>query len=194
MKRHQQASQERAKLDLSNMTEQQRTDSITLTATRFAFWAVPGYSTFHTRNCIKLNGMENIRGFARYGDAVHAGFSPCRHCKPSAKQDAILSIPIYNQARNGEKIEDIISLCEAKGYTCSLTKNELLIETQAGRWRVDIKKRPIFIEHQHTDGSIKGESSIHWQPRMFLSLQDVVAYITKHDAKLVSETSDPEEN
>lgn len=194
IKRHRQASRERAKLDLSNMTEQQRTDSITLTATRFAFWAAPGYQTFHTRNCIKLNGMKNIRGFARYGDAVHAGFSPCRHCRPSAKQDAILSIPIYNQARAGEKIEDIISLCEAKGYACSLDKNELLIETQAGRWLVDIRKRPIFIEHQHTDGSIKGKSKIHWQPRMFLSLQDVVAYITKHDAKLVSKNNDPEEN
>lgn len=112
---------------------------------------------------------------------------------PSAKQDAILSIPIYNQTRDGEKIEDIISLCEAKGYACSLNNDELLIETQAGCWRVDIKKRPIFIEHQHTDGSIKGGSSVHWQPRMFLSLQDVVAYISKHDAELVPENANIEE-
>lgn len=193
IKRHQQASQERAKLDLSSMSAQQRTDSITLTATRFAFWAVPGYSTFQTRNCIKLNHMENIRGFARYGDAVRAGFSPCRQCKPSPKQDAILSIPIYNQARNDEKIEEIVALCEAKGYTCSFNEKELIIETQAGRWRVDIKKRPIFIEHQHTDGSVEGGSGIHWQPRMFLSLQDVVSYISKHDDKLVSVPMEPEE-
>ena len=78
-------------------------------------------------------------------------------------------------------------LCEAKGYTYSLNGHELLIETQAGRWQVDIQKRPIFIEHQHTDGSVKGESGIHWQPRMFLSLRDVVTYITKHDEKLVAE-------
>ena len=135
--------------------------------------------------------MENIRGFARYGDAIHAGFRPCRLCKPSAKQDAILSIPIYSQAHDGEKIEDLISLCEANGYTCSLNRNELLIETPVGRWRVDIKKRPIFVEHQHTVGSIKGESSIHWQPRMFLSLRDVIAYITKHDANLASENPSP---
>ena len=194
VRRHRQASQERARLNMSTMTEQQRTDSLTLTATRFAFWAVQGYSTFHLRHCIKLNGMENIRGFARYGDAIRAGFSPCRHCKPSAKQDAVVSIPIYNQKRSDERIEEIISLCEAKGYTCSLNGHELLIETQAGRWQVDIQKRPIFIEHQHTDGSVKGESSIHWQPRMFLSLRDVVTYITKHDEKLVAEHIVSEEN
>ena len=52
----------------------------------------------------------------------------------------------------------------------------------------------IFIEHQHTDGSVKGESSIHWQPRMYLSLRDVVTYITKHDEKLVAEHIVSEEN
>ncbi len=78
VKRHQQASRERSRLDTVHMTKQQRLDSLTLTATRFAFWTVPGYRTFHTRNCIKLKGMENIQGFARFTDAVHAGFSPCR--------------------------------------------------------------------------------------------------------------------
>lgn len=192
MKRHQQATQERAKLDLSNMTAQQRADSLTLTATRFAFWAVSGYRTFHTRSCVKLNGMENIHGFARYGEAVHAGFSPCRLCKPSPKQDAVLSIPIYNQARDGEKIEDIISLCEANGYTCTLNQHKLLIETPVGQWHVDIRKRPIFIEHQHTDASIDGESSLHWQPRMFLSLRDVVTYITKHDERSAADHAIPD--
>lgn len=181
--RHKQASEERAKLDLSNKTAQQRSDLMTLTATRFAFWAAQGYSNFHTRSCLKLNGKEKIRGFARYSEAVRAGFSPCRHCKPSARQDAVLSIPIYNQVRDDEKIENVISLCEANGYTCSLQKNELLIETQVGRWRVHIEKRPIFIEHQHLHGLYDGEACIHWQPRMFLSLRDVVEYIVKHDAE-----------
>lgn len=198
LRRFQQASQERAKLDLASMTQQQRSDSLTLTATRFAFWAVPGYSTFHTRSCAKLNGLSGIRGFARYGDATHAGFQPCRLCKPSSKQDAILSIPIYNQSRDGERIEDIIALCEAHGYTCSVSKKELIIETPAGRWIVNITKRPIFIEHQHTAGSVKGQSSLHWQPRMFLSLQDVVSYIAKHDADLTirdnqQESSEPQD-
>jgi len=187
MKRYQQASKERAGMNLSEMTDQERSDSITLTATRFAFWAVNGYSTFHTRNCPKLNNLTGIRGFARYGDAVHAGFQPCRHCKPSPKQDAIVSIPIYNQSRQSEKVDDIISLCQAHGFQCSLNKQELTIETPAGRWIVDIVKRPIFIQHQHTDGSIKGESQLHWQPRMFLSLKDVVLYIEKHDLKLTEE-------
>lgn len=191
LKRHQQATQERARLDLTSMTAQQRTDSLTLTATRFAFWAAAGYSAFHLRGCPKLNNMENIRGFAKYADAVRAGFTPCRHCKPSPKQDAVLSIPIYNQVRDEEKVEDIISLCEAKGYACTLDNDELLIETPAGRWRVNVKNRPIHIEHQHTDNSGMGESSIHWQPRMFLSLQDVVEYITKHDAKLIFEKPTP---
>ena len=96
----------------------------------------------------------------------------------------ILSIPIYNQSRDGERLEDIIALCEAHGYTCSVNKKELIIETPAGRWIVNITKRPIFIEHQHTAGSVKGQSSLHWQPRMFLALHDVVSYIAKHDAEL----------
>ena len=187
LKRFEQASKERASLDLSDMTQQQRSDSITLTATRFAFWAVTGYSTFHTRNCPKLNTLTGVKGFARYNDALHAGFQPCRQCKPSPKQDAILSIPIYNQTRDTEKLEDVVSICEAKGYRCTISKNELTIETAAGRWIVDVVKRPIFIQHQHTSGSTKGESELHWQPRMFLSLMDVVQYIEKHDLRLTKE-------
>ena len=44
VRRHRQASQKRARLNMSTMTEQQRTDSLTLTATRLAFWAVPGFT------------------------------------------------------------------------------------------------------------------------------------------------------
>ncbi len=185
IKRYQQASKERGRIDLSEMTQQQRSDSLTLTATRYAFWAVPGYSTFHTRNCPKLNKLTGIRGFARYNDALHAGYQPCRHCKPSPKQDAIISIPVYNQTREGEKVEDIISFCRSRGFQCTLCKQELTIETAAGRWIVDTGKRPLFIQHQHTDGS--GTSELHWQPRMFLSLKDVVLYIEKHDTKLTGD-------
>lgn len=194
MKRHRQASRERARLDLSSMTERQRADALTLTATRFAFWAAPGYSNFHTRNCVKLNGVENVRGFARYEDALRAGFSPCRHCRPSAKQDAVLSIPIYNQTRSGERIEDVLSLCRAKGFQYSLEKNELQIETRVGRWFVNIRKRPVFVEHQHLDVSVNKKSSVHWQPRMFLSLRDAVEYISRHDEQPSVEKPAPEEN
>lgn len=190
MKRYQQASRERTNLDWNNMTEQERADAITLSATRFVFRAVPGYRTFHTRQCGKLNGLTGIRGFARYEEAIRAGFQPCRQYRPSHRQDALLSIPIYNQARENEQVSDIMALCEAQGFQCTLEENTLLIETKAGRWRFDVLKRPIFVEHQHTEGSIKGPSSIHWQPRMFLSLQDVVAYIVRHDAKLTVENNE----
>jgi len=47
-----------------------------------------------------------------------------------------------------------------------------------------VEKRPIFIEHQHIDKEAQEQSAIHWQPRMFLSLRDVVNYISRHDSKI----------
>jgi len=181
LKRHKQASKERRITNDNLMSPEEKHDFYTLTATRFAFWAAHGYSNFHERNCPRLNGLTNLQGFPRYSDAVGAGYKPCRQCKPSAKSDAVLSIPINNQIRFGESAEEIIALCESKGFQCSYTHPTLSIETSVGRWIVDITRRPIFIEHQHTTNSPKGPSALHWQHRMFLSLTDVVLYIEKHD-------------
>ena len=184
MTRFQKASEERKKTDTSSMSEQEYRDFITFTSTRYAFWAGKGYGTFHVRNCPKVVGLTDVRGFARYGDAIHAGFQPCRRCKPSAKQDAILSIPMGNQVRDNENLDEIIAMCVQKGFKCTYHEPELTIETPAGRWIVDVEKRPILIEHQHIDKEAQEQSAIHWQPRIFLSLRDVVNYISRHDSKI----------
>lgn len=181
VKRHNQAVKERASLDMSEMTIQEREDALTLTSTRFAFWAVPGYESFHTRNCSKLTGLSGLQGYARYAAARYAGFKPCRLCKPSSKQDATLSIPIYNQERDDESVTEFINRCEAYGFTCSFDENAIVLNTPIARWRFDPWKKPIQLMHQHTEASPRGMSTEHRQPRLFLSLHDVLQYIVKHD-------------
>ena len=57
-------------------------------------------------------------------------------------------------------------------------------------WIVNVVKRPIFVEHQHKALSVKGPSDLHWQHRMFLSLTDLIVYISMHDSKLTAPPSD----
>lgn len=186
IKRYEQASKERRTKKEMAMDSQESADFYTLTATRYAFWAAQGYSNFHKRNCARLNGLKDLKGFARFSDAVRAGYQPCRHCRPTEKDDAVLSIPLYNQIRNEETIDDIIVLCREKGYQCAYDHPEMIIETPVGRWIVNVVKRPVFVEHQHKELSTSGPSALHWQHRMFLSLTDVVLYIEKHDGKLMN--------
>lgn len=181
LKRFRQASQERAQLNTSAMTAQEKTDAYTLTTTSYAFWAAPGYDSFHMRNCVKLNGLRGLRGFPRFSDAVHAGFKPCRQCRPSARQDAVLSVPIHNQERQSENAADIIARCQSHGYACTLKGDSLTIETPVARWIVDVTRRPVFVMHQHT-GPAQTSGGLHRQPRIFLSLSDLVSYIMRHDA------------
>lgn len=188
VKRHQQASRERAQMKMAQMNEQERRDALTLTATRYAFWAATGYSTFHVRNCPKLNGVSAIKGFARYSEAIHAGYLPCRNCKPSPKNDAVVSIPIYNKERGMESVEDIMAYCEGVGMRCSYQAPILIVETKGGHWQIDTQKRPILVKHKHIGESAKPNSTLHWQPRMFLSLIDVVGYILQHDEKYEKES------
>ena len=181
VKRHNQASKERASLDLSAMTSQQREDAITLTATRFAFWAVQGYESFHVRNCAKIKGLEGLRGFSRYNEAIHAGFKPCRLCKPTQRSDVVASIPIYNQERANESVTEMIKQCESYGFTCEFDDRTLTIITPIARWSFDPWRQPYQLMHQHTEASPQGKSEKHRQHRLLLSLKDVVSYIVKHD-------------
>lgn len=191
LKRYHQARKERSALNLSSMEPQARADAITLTATRYAFWSSLGYSNFHLRNCRKLQHMTQLRGYARYSDAIRAGLQPCRICKPTAKHDIIVSVPIYNRERKDESIEELMALCASKGLRCTMKDSLLIIETGKGYWRVDPHQRPFFIEHLHTDETAYPDAQMHWQPRMFLSLQDVISYIEKHDRTPAESASDP---
>lgn len=184
VRRHQQASRERKSLDLSGMNAQEKSDALALSSSAYAFWAAEGYSTFHTRSCPKLNGLHHLQGFARHIEALHAGYQPCKVCRPTAKSDIIASIPIDNRVRTGESLDQIMAHCRHLGFQCEYHEPDLTIQTAAGKWIMNVVKRPIFMEHQHTEGSIKGPSAKHWQPRMFLSLEDAVRYIAQHDKEL----------
>ena len=72
--------------------------------------ALSQYRTFHRRNCSQISGLNQLVGFPRYQDAVRAGYCPCRHCKPSPKQDVVYSIPITNKKRAGEGVETLVEL------------------------------------------------------------------------------------
>lgn len=194
LQRYQQARKERNALNLSGMDPQARADAITLTATRYAFWSSLGYSNFHLRNCKKLQHMTQLRGYARYNDAIRAGLQPCRICKPTAKHDIIVSIPIYNRERKDESIEKLMASCVAKGLRCYMKDALLIIETVKGYWRVDPYKKPYFIEHMHTGDTARPDAQLHWQPRMFLSLQDVISYIEHHDLMPEPTSATPDTN
>ena len=55
----------------------------TLTQPGYGFFAARGYQNFHTRNCSRLVGKSNIRGFDTFSHACRAGYTPCKYCKPS---------------------------------------------------------------------------------------------------------------
>lgn len=92
---------------------------------------------FHARNCGKIKGLSGLRGFARYNEAVHAGFKPCRFCKPTQRMDVAASVPIYNQERANESVVDMTKRCEAYGFTCEVEERVVTIITPVARWSFD---------------------------------------------------------
>jgi len=178
------ASKERSRrLSDKTLTEAQRSDIYTLTQPRFAFWASPGYSTFHLRSCPKLQGLSNLSGFARFSEAVRAGYSPCKKCKPTHKHDITLSIPISSRVREGELPTVLEPLCKSAGYAFAYEPDRICIETPAGKWRINTTIMPIRLEHINLVTS-PAASDYHVQPRVFLSFIDVFDYIRRHDSNL----------
>lgn len=179
------AAEERQRRLLDDeLTETEKADIYTLTQPRFAFWVGQGYQNFHTYNCHKLKGLSNLRGFSTYKEAVKAGFTPCKHCKPTKKDDATISIPITNCVRKDEKIDDIIPLCEEAGFTYYKENEYFHIETSVGKWKIIINSSPIKLDHINL-AKTPNEYYYHEQPRKFLSYADVVEYIKRHDSKLM---------
>lgn len=100
------AKQEReAAFKKGSLSDAEKSNIMALSQPGLAFWASKGYRTFHRRNCPQITGLNQLVGFPRYQDAVRAGYCPCRHCKPSPKQDVVYSIPITNKKRAGESVE-----------------------------------------------------------------------------------------
>ncbi len=183
LRRQKIASKERRERLKEGLTKQERADIMTLTQPSFAFWSARGYGSFHLRSCPKLNGLSGLRGFGTYREAVRMGLTPCRKCKPTAKHDLRLSVPITNKTRKGEKVDDLETLCREAGYAHHMEDGCFCIETPVGKWRIKVNVTPIRAEHINLVKT-PGYGIYHEQPRVFLSLADAFAYIRKHDENL----------
>ncbi len=182
--RYKEAVKEREKLlGKENLTEQEKNDIYTLTQPRFAFWAAMGYQTFHLSDCVKLKQLTNLKGFSTYRDARGCNLTPCRICKPTAKHDAMLSIPITNKIRTDESFCCLKDKAEKAGFEYKKAEDFVAIATPAGKWRIYYKKIPIRVEHINL---VYGEAvEYHEQPRRFLSFSDAFSYIKRHDEHLL---------
>lgn len=185
-----QAERQKAFQDIS-LTDQQREDILSLTQPSHAFWTAAGYSSFHLRHCSKLNSLSHFRGFALYEDAVRAGCQPCRQCKPTAKHDMTLSFPIYSQDRGAEPLEKLEECCQKNDFQYTRESSIIQIETSRGIWRVHTNAKPYTLEHINKLYGVNENTDFHVQPRIFLSLEDVLTYIKKHDR--TTEAGEPEE-
>lgn len=173
-------------LNDENLTQTEKDDIYTLTQPRFAFWVGKGYQTFHLRSCSKLNEISNLRGFGTYKEAIHAGYTPCRQCKPTSKHDVKVSIPFTNRVRLDENLLDIKTMCEDAGYLFNQETEYIYIETPVGKWKIKTSKVPVKLEHINL-ATNPGCKTYHDQPRIFLSFIDTFDYIKRHDEKLLRE-------
>ena len=192
--RHEQAVKERRSTDYSSMTTEQRKDASVLTQPGFAFWAATGYSTFHVRKCVKLNHVSDLRGFARYQDAISAGLRPCKMCKPSNKDDLIVSVPFQQQARGKEDPSILTNLCERYGFQHLYKAPEYFIETPVGKWRLITNTVPVDVFHINLVKTPDNRTNYHKQHRLFLSLTDTFDYIRRHDHSLMDKQQMSEYN
>lgn len=183
--RHRQAQEERAAYKNSGALEQTGKDDLyTLTQPRFAFWAAAGYKTFHLRNCKKMSGLTNLRGFSLYSEAMSSGYRPCKCCRPTTKHDIHLSLPIYSRRRFGEGLEVLIEACKANSYKYNQEECQFILETPAGIWRINTTTAPYRVQHINKVKTPGNRKNFHHQPRIFHSFQDVFSYIKRHDEKL----------
>jgi len=171
-------------LQRTDISDVEKDDIYTLTQPRFAFWASKGYQNFHLHSCSKLQSINHLIGFSTYSEAIHAGYSPCKKCKPTAKHDIHISIPITSKIRFDEKLSDLEKLCADANYEYKAQSKYLYITTPAGKWRINISSTPITVDHINLIIT-PHESKYHEQPRLFLSFIDVFNYIKRHDDELL---------
>lgn len=166
------------------LSETAKEDFYTLTQPRFAFWAGTGYGTFHLRNCKKLQGVSNLKGFSRYNDAIRAGHSPCKYCNPSRRNDISFALPITSKKRDHETTMDLVALCDAYGYPYEAPMSPFIFRTPVGCWKINTDQSPYMLYHINLTKTPDDEAFFHRQPRLFLSLTDVFEYIHRHDCNL----------
>ena len=181
IKRQKKAGADRQRmLSDDNLSEEKIADIYTLTQPSYAFWAGQGYNNFHLHSCPKLHNVSNLKGFSTYSDAVSAGYTPCKTCRPTHKHNANVSIPITSKVRDNETMADIEKLCDFYGYK-HYSENELLyLETEVGKWYINFNTVPVKIHHINLVLT-PYERNYHKQPRVFLSYTDAFYYIKRHD-------------
>lgn len=192
--RHRQAQeQRRAFVQNTSLSAEKRDDLFTLSQPGFAFFAAKGYDSFHLRHCKKLSGLNNIRGFSMYYEANRAGYRPCKCCKPTAKHDILVSLPIYSTERVNESVGELKKLCLQSRIQYWEDSGLSYIKTAVGIWRVNTNHTPYRLEHINLLKNPNNHTEFHRQPRLFLSLADVVRYIKRHD-QVPSASNDENEN
>ena len=180
------AKQEReAAFKKGSLSDAEKSNIMALSQPGLAFWASKGYRTFHRRNCPQITGLNQLVGFPRYQDAVRAGYCPCRHCKPSLKQDVVYSIPITNKKRAGESVETLVQLCTEHCLPFHHDNRYFEMQTMVGKWKIDMDMRPVRLEHINLVSQQENTKKYHVQPRLFLSLKDTFDYIMRHDNALM---------
>ena len=185
--RHRQAQEQRRSfMQNTALSDEKKKDMKTLSHPGYAFFAAKGYNTFHLLNCKKLSGLSNIKGFGRYYEASRAGYQPCKCCKPTGKHDIVVSLPIYSAKRNEESPDTLSDLCLRSHILYWEEKGFSYMRTDAGIWRLSTKQTPYRLEHINLLMTPNNRTDFHRQPRLFLSLADVVRYIKKHDGDLLS--------
>lgn len=182
--RQQTAFKERRELlNDSSLNETERKDIITLTQPGFAFWSGYGYKYFHLHSCPKLKELSNLHGYRTYQEALNTGHTPCKICKPSAKNNVVMSIPISNRQRDSESVTEIETMCKNSGFVCEYDEDFFYIQTSVGKWAIDLKTYPVRLFHINLIVDARTEE-YHTQPRVFLSLTDTFLYIKRHDTSL----------
>ena len=177
----------RERLTDSSLNETERKDIITLTQPGFAFWSGYGYKNFHLHSCPKLKELSNLYGYRTYQEALNSGHTPCKKCKPSSKNDVVLSIPITDRQRDSESVSEIEAMCKNSGFTCEYDEDFFYLDTLVGRWKIDLNSYPVRLYHINLLVDARTEE-YHTQPRVFLSLTDTFLYIKRHDASLSHKT------
>lgn len=180
-----QAQEERNAVDFKAVkTADERHDILILTGTVFGFYVGKGYNNFHLKNCPRLKQLTSITGFKTYGDAVAAGYTACKTCKPTKKFNVNLSIPVTSIERTDERVEDLYTYCAAYGYPCSRDDEYFYVKTPVGKWKIDLISKPVKLKHINLVSGVD-KDEYHDQPRLFLSLTDAILYIRKHDNNIL---------
>lgn len=168
-----------AKAEFENESFARTQDAYTLVQTQYVFWVSRGYKNFHLRNCPKLKGLQDLKGFGKYSDALRAGYTPCKNCKPTKKDNVDFSIPLRGGKVLGETADILTTFCQKKGYECTSDESFFYITTPKGQWKIHVKTNPIRLEHINL---LYKSREYHRQPRLFLSFKDVFEYIKRHDS------------